>query len=81
MDAATPVDGDHQPSEGDLTICISCAQVLVFDDRLATRRPEQGELEAAYRRDPKAADGIRDVQRAIRSLNRTGLRLTAGGDA
>lgn len=31
LDAATSLDGDYTPSEGDLVICISCAGILIYE--------------------------------------------------
>jgi hypothetical protein len=36
-DAATPLDSNHKPGTGDVTVCIACGHVMVFDDELRLR--------------------------------------------
>lgn len=43
--ATTSTTGDHLPKPGDITICIECANVLLFNDDLTTRKPTDNELE------------------------------------
>lgn len=47
-DAATCFENDEaRPRPGDFSLCLECAEVLVFDDEVALRKPAAGELEAA----------------------------------
>ena len=49
MDLATGVEHDDPPSAGSVGICESCAEVHVFTEELARRRPtadEQIEIDA-----------------------------------
>lgn len=46
---ATDLRCNAKPSPGDVSICIQCANVLMFDDNLATRKPTDNELEKALR--------------------------------
>ena len=43
IDGATSVDGNHSPAPGDVTICIYCGHLMVFD--LTVRKPNDAELE------------------------------------
>jgi len=44
MDVATCVSGAHAPKPGDVTICISCGHIMVFDKRLRFRNPMPSEI-------------------------------------
>jgi len=33
-DAATPLEGEHTPSNGDISICFNCGAINQFDDEL-----------------------------------------------
>ena len=44
MDAASVADGaPRRPEPGDVTLCIKCAAVAVFDDALHLRKPARSE--------------------------------------
>jgi hypothetical protein len=60
--AADPANPDAQPDPGDVTICISCAQILVFTDDLTLRASMPGEVEIT----PE----IRRAQEMVRRLDR-----------
>src|SRR5262245_43420584 len=34
MDAASPIRGDAKPEPGDFTVCLSCGQLMQFDNDL-----------------------------------------------
>lgn len=36
---------DVEPKEGDITLCLKCGQILLFDDKLKVRYPKMGELD------------------------------------
>ena len=38
-------DVEKSPRPGDVTVCVVCAEVLVFDDDLMLRRPLVGEID------------------------------------
>jgi hypothetical protein len=42
--APSPQNPDAHPSEGDLTICFGCVNVLVLNADITLRRPTVGEL-------------------------------------
>jgi hypothetical protein len=67
MDAALhPKDDTLQPSPGDLSVCLSCASVLVYDRDLVLRAWE-GPLPDELK------DDIERSQSIIRSMDRRGL--------
>jgi serine protease inhibitor ecotin len=43
--AADPANPDAKPDPGDVTICIQCAQLLVFTGDLTLRAAKPGEIE------------------------------------
>lgn len=60
--AADPKKPDATPKPGDLTVCFSCAQVLVFTDDLKLRASMPGEIEDM--------PALRRAQQAARALDR-----------
>jgi hypothetical protein len=46
LDAASTVPGvpDASPNSGDVTICIACAGVMIFQQDLSVRKPTEVEL-------------------------------------
>lgn len=53
LSAATGISGDSQPKELDITVCISCAAILLFDDKLHLRFPTDDEMENLRVRNPE----------------------------
>lgn len=43
LDGASQVNGDNMPKPGDVSICISCANIAIFDDDLKLRQPDLDE--------------------------------------
>jgi hypothetical protein len=43
LDRAAGLDTDNQPGPGDVTICLDCGHLMIFDDQLALRQlsPEE----------------------------------------
>jgi hypothetical protein len=71
IDGAASVENDSQPHSGAIALCIYCAQISVYTESeagLQLRRPNAGEMEAAFAEDPAGAEIIRGVQRSIRQL-------------
>lgn len=67
MDCASPVDGvQSKPVEGDLSVCINCAAVLQFDDKLMLK-----ELTAEDRQSlpPVSQIELNAAVRAVKMLN------------
>lgn len=62
LDAATKLDRAIMPKPGDISVCIKCAQVLVFADDLMLRKPKPDEIEIT--------DEIKLYQQAVRFLDR-----------
>jgi hypothetical protein len=44
MDRTTEVHGDAKPIEGDLSMCIACGAVAVFNADLTLRKPNKDDL-------------------------------------
>jgi hypothetical protein len=43
MDRSTAAFGEAQPNEGDLSMCLNCGHVSIFDKQLRLRQPTPGE--------------------------------------
>ena len=67
LDACTSLDGDHQPSPGDWTVCIECAGVSRWDASFNLRAPER-EAFADITDSERAL--IENGQRAVRAMKR-----------
>jgi hypothetical protein len=63
---ATRQELDATPKPGDVSVCISCVQILVFTDELTLRAPMPGEIE------PTPA--LRRAQAAVRALDRRNMQ-------
>lgn len=72
--AGDPKEPDATPSEGDLSVCISCSSIMVFAADLTLRRPEPGEIKAKFAEQPDLAEGVGRAQAAVRSLDRRTMR-------
>jgi hypothetical protein len=73
FDAVGTADGSvGTPVEGDITVCLNCAEVLVFEtvDRL---RKLTSDEQAALKDDPDWLD-MRDAQAKLRAMQRQGFR-------
>ena len=70
LDVATGFLNEGGPSPGDWTICMSCAQTLVFDDNMVVRKPRAGELEAMSAQNPGLKAKIEFMARAVRLVDR-----------
>ncbi len=65
FDAATAADpnkSDAVPEPGDITVCIGCASILVFNKNLTVSVPGRREI--------NVTEEIRIAQRAVRMLDR-----------
>lgn len=45
MDATTSAFGEHKPKPGDVSLCMACGAVSVFDQNFMMRAPTPEELE------------------------------------
>jgi hypothetical protein len=70
MASGTDKDDPRQPSPGDASVCLHCAQVLIFDPLLTLRKPLPGELETKYQEAPGIESHLRRVQRLVRTTDR-----------
>jgi len=43
LDGATQINGDNKPKPGDVSICVGCANIAIFDDDLNLRQPDLDE--------------------------------------
>jgi hypothetical protein len=64
-DGASDPTGKYTPKPGDFSICLACAQLLVFDSGLKLRKPSPAEEKTA-----KQLESVQRFQRAVRSLDR-----------
>jgi hypothetical protein len=71
-DSAADLEGQETPSPEDFSICISCAQILIFADDLTLRKPTADEEKSA-----RQITDVRRYQAAVRAHNRTTLKATA----
>jgi hypothetical protein len=67
LDAASAGPNNPQavPKPGDITICIGCANVLIFDVGRRPQRPTMGELQEAMQ-DPSVLRAIQIIRHVIR---------------
>lgn len=68
--SANPKKPNATPRPGDVTICISCAQILVFANDLTVRASAPGEIELT--------PAMRRAQQAVRELDRRDKTPTTG---
>jgi len=43
LDGATQINGNNMPKPGDVSICVGCANIAIFDDDLKLRQPNLDE--------------------------------------
>lgn len=58
----------RRTSPGDVSVCIFCLAVVIFDAMLKPRSPYAGELEAAYLTSPNLCQQVERAQAAARTL-------------
>lgn len=63
LDAATDLETVVMPKPGDISICIKCAQLLIFTDDLTLRKPIPAD-------EIVITDQIRLYQQAVRAIDR-----------
>jgi hypothetical protein len=69
IDRASHIEGESAPSPGDVSICIRCAAVNLFDDDLSPRVPTAAELARL-----RASATWPEIQRHVRALTRSKRR-------
>lgn len=72
LDSATELGSKRRPSPGDLSVCLYCAEVLIFGATKNLRKPHVFELEAAYTQQRGLREQIALSQAAARKMIRTG---------
>jgi hypothetical protein len=71
LDIATAIEPDRAiPKAGDLTLCLNCAQCLIFGEALYLRKPLPGEMDERYADDPPLREIIMQMASYIRSIQR-----------
>lgn len=72
MDAATAAfKPDASPKPGDVSVCMSCAQILQFDDNLKPAKVVVSDLRREM--SEKGFSELMKVQRAVKALDRRNL--------
>jgi hypothetical protein len=56
------------PAPGDVTVCIYCAAVSIFDDELCLRRPTPDE-QREIARDPRVQKTVAEIRRHVHQRN------------
>lgn len=69
LSAATHATEAVSPKPGDLSVCIHCASVLVFDALLRPSKPAPEQLDAAFKLDKPFAELVRKHQQIVRGLD------------
>ena len=44
MDTTSTLVNDHSPSKGDVTICLKCSGICLFDEKMVMQKPTLAEL-------------------------------------
>jgi hypothetical protein len=78
IDAASSTH-DAVPSPGDVTVCLSCASILILTAEMTVRRPFYGEIAALFATDKPLGDKVRRMQRAVRNIDRRNLTFARPG--
>lgn len=58
------------PGPGDLTLCMACMALLVFNEDLRPRLPWPGEIEAAKAADPGPGEELALISAALAAIER-----------
>lgn len=69
LNAATMVDGVDDPAVGDVSICVYCGNVMVFDDDMNLRAMTKKEAELIYNNETVLKAVVAIQTRAGRSPN------------
>jgi transcriptional regulator with XRE-family HTH domain len=73
LDAATSVPADREernPEPGDLTVCLECASLLMFDQGLIPQKVSEDERRKILLEQPDLVKTIASAERAARSIDR-----------
>lgn len=66
VDRASGVNTDTPPQEGDLSICLRCAAVLVFDEDLHLGIFPDDDVKLLHPEDRAAIEAVRDAIRSTK---------------
>ena len=64
LDAASSLDGDNTPGEGDLSICTGCGEILVFNEDTSLRELTEKDINQIPN---EVLDKLTTIQRYIRN--------------
>lgn len=67
IDRTSSVHGDYGPAEGDISLCIRCANVSIFDSELGLRRPSMREFNQLMD-DPELRETILKAKSVIKRV-------------
>lgn len=71
LDAAIRTDGEEgSPKPGDLTVCLACASLLMFDQGLIPQKVSEDERRKILLEQPDLVETLASAERAARSFNR-----------
>lgn len=71
LDAATGTDDEpHRPEPGDLSVCIMCASILMFDQELIPQKISEDERKLILLAQPDLVETLDRAQRSVRSIDR-----------
>jgi hypothetical protein len=71
LDAATGTDDEpHSPEPGDLSICIMCASILMFDQELIPQKISEDERRQILLEQPDLVEALDRAQRIVRLVDR-----------
>jgi hypothetical protein len=64
LDAASNIDGDRAPTTGDVTICINCTNICLYETATTLRVATKQELLDNF--EPEQLIGLLNIQQTIR---------------
>ena len=68
LDAATGCQGDNPPKSGDITVCLRCAELMVFNEDLTLRRANIDDLLELDEETSKDLDRIVQMTKSVRNI-------------
>lgn len=66
--ASSPKKGRATPKSGDVSVCMSCCEVLMFDEALVPTRVDPTALATMLREDRRLRETVARVRTAIRQM-------------
>jgi hypothetical protein len=68
-DSALPIDNERRPQSGDFTVCIYCNHLMVYDDSMELRDPNDDEIKSIAG-DQRILIAMRVVEEGKNTLNK-----------